>query len=143
MRLTQQIAAKILQGLRACLPRDVAAARAGVPRETLNNWLARGREAKSGMYRDFAAAVDRAEADAEAALVATIAKAAKEGDVKAATWLLERSRPERWVRQSVNAPRVNPQGAHGRGADRGTTTPVDPDDEFADLDNVTPLRGTG
>lgn len=50
-------------------------------------------------YRHFRAEVERAIADAEAAVVTLIVKAARDGDSRAATWLLERRFSERWGRR--------------------------------------------
>lgn len=56
--------------------------------------------AKNKQYRDFRAAVERARAEAEATLVARVAKAAQNGSWSAAAWLLERRAPERWGKPS-------------------------------------------
>lgn len=121
---------KILRGLRAYLPRDIAVAHAGVARSTFYDWMARGREAKSGQYREFVDDVEKAEGDARANLVAKIATAATAGDIGAAKWLLERLEPETFVRKSINAPRA---------AGKPDEQPAD-DDEFADLpENVTAI----
>lgn len=134
---------KITEGLRGCLPRDVAAELAGLPGKVLAEWLTAGREQTSGQLADLVRAVESAEAEAEAILVVRIAQAARKGDVKAATWLLERTRPERWVRQSVSRilpPSPRPPGSEEDPDAEDAAPPLDPDDEFADLDNVTALR---
>jgi hypothetical protein len=132
------VAPKILRNLKACLPPDVACELAGVSRSTFYDWLKRGRAAKSGKFRKFALDVEQAKATAESKLVAQIAAAATDPtkpDVKAAMWLLERSKPERWARPGVAArPTVAPPPQDPAAGDDG--------DDW-DLDNVTPLRGAG
>ena len=98
-KLTPTVMAKIVELLRAGSYRDVAAKSAGVTRSTLNLWFSRGSQAKSGIYREFVDAVERAMADAEARAVAQIAKAAAGGDWKASAWYLERMHPCRWGRR--------------------------------------------
>ncbi|MDX8151102.1 hypothetical protein SK069_05820 [Patulibacter brassicae] len=130
------VAPEILRNLQACLPPDVACELAGVARSTFYDWLKRGREAKSGKYRQFALDVEQAKASAESRLVASIAAAAtnrEKPDVKAAMFLLERMHPARWARPGVAARPAAPPAAAGS----------EPDDDGWDLDNVTPLRGAG
>lgn len=129
--------AKIVKSLALCLPREIAAQRAGIHPRTLADWMDLGRApGAKPQYVKFVAAVEAAELTAEGGLVATIVKKAVDGDVRAATWLLERLRPERWVRQSVS--RAMPPARPDDDVDE--PVPGDPTDEFDDLDNVTPLR---
>jgi hypothetical protein len=123
----------ILHGIGECLPVELAARRVGIPPELLQKWLEKGGSPDSldAEFAAFAAAVSTANVDIEAELVKTVAAAAKDGDVKAAQWLLERRNPENWVRQSVS--RVMPP------APRSETAAAVPGDEFADMDNVCQL----
>lgn len=69
-------------------------------RQTLHEWIKRGEsKARADLpYREFAAAVERARAEAESDLVAQMRKASASGSWKATAWLLERVAPERWDR---------------------------------------------
>lgn len=125
----------ILRNIRAGLPPDVACELAGIARSTFYEWLKKGRQAKSGKVKAWAAAVETAKATAESMLVAKIAEAALAGDTKAAMWLLERSKPERWARPGVAARPSAPP--------RPPEDLADEDDDDWDLDNVTPLYGSG
>ena len=75
---------------------SAAAKAAGVSRQTVYNWLERGRAARSGKLRAFADAVDQAEAEAEVTAVACIRTAMEAGDWRAAVEYLKRRHPDRW-----------------------------------------------
>jgi hypothetical protein len=78
---------------------ETAAAYAGIHKTTLYDWLKKGANSKSGKYREFSNAVDKAMAEAEIRDVALIAQAAKE-NWQAAAWRLERKYPARWGRKT-------------------------------------------
>lgn len=80
--------------------RDVAARHAGIKVQTFFNWLARGRAAKEGLFRDFFDAVKKAEQEAEMASVKVIRKAAPKNWC-AAAWWLERRRNRKWGKKDV------------------------------------------
>lgn len=77
---------------------DAAAAMAGVDRSTVYQWLKKGANQQSGVYHDFHARVEQAQAEAECRLVSQIAAAAK-NQWQAAAWHLERKFPDRWGRK--------------------------------------------
>ena len=56
----------------------------------LYDWLARGRQAKSGAYFDFYGDFQRAEAMSAIRSLSTLHAAMQEGDIRAAMFLLER-----------------------------------------------------
>ncbi|MCA9312668.1 MAG: hypothetical protein KDA21_15750 [Phycisphaerales bacterium] len=86
----------MLAALRAGNYIETAAEFAGIDRATLFRWLAKGRAARSGQFRDFCDAVEGAIAQAEVAAVARIVTASQ-ADWKAAAWLLERGPAhQRW-----------------------------------------------
>lgn len=89
----RSICAKIEKGV----PQTAAAGSLGIPKRTLDNWLAWGRaEGAEGIYHDFAAAVDKARAklhESRATQVMTHA----EKDPRSAMFLLERRFPEEWA----------------------------------------------
>jgi hypothetical protein len=97
---------RVLTALHAGVGVAQAAASVGLAEQTVRSWVRRGREAPTGRFAPFAAAVDvgrRVAIDElgvtselnEASLVASILGAAQRGQWRAAAWLLERGYPER------------------------------------------------
>jgi hypothetical protein len=70
----------------------VAAEAAGVARSTVYRWM--------GRPRDFRVAVERARAEMEVSMVASVERASRAGSWRASAWLLERMAPERWAKPS-------------------------------------------
>lgn len=97
-KLNATIQAAVVKAIATGNTRDTAAAYAGVNRATLFEWLARGRRELTGLYRDFADAVEKAEADAIVISVALIRTAAQR-NWQAAAWWLERRYPDEWGRK--------------------------------------------
>jgi len=95
-KLTKPVIRRICEGIRLGMTQDMAAARAGVARATFYRWKAEGEKQKAGAKRDFRDALTRAEADGQAALLATVQEAAagRQGDWRAASWILERRHRE-------------------------------------------------
>jgi len=89
-KLTPERRARLVQAARLGLTRELQADYAGVGRSTLARWLATGRKAKRGQFRELWEALKEAEAQGAALHMTRIAGASKEGDWKAAAWLLER-----------------------------------------------------
>ena len=96
-RETQQ---RICDAIAAGNYMETAALYAGVCKDTLYQWLKRGRSGKKGdkRYAEFARVVDEALARSEVRDVALIAKAAEQ-HWQAAAWRLERRYPARWGRR--------------------------------------------
>ena len=69
---------------------------AGVSYQTMLNWMAKGEKATSGIYYDFFDSVRKAQARARLGYLTTIAKAANEGDWRAALEYLKRRDRETW-----------------------------------------------
>lgn len=97
-KLTPEVQEQICQAVRAGNYLDIAASLVGINRRTLHDWLRRGARAKSGIYRDFSHAVEKALAQAEARDVLRIDKAG-EKNWQAIAWKLERRFPKRWGRR--------------------------------------------
>ena len=76
---------------------ETACALAGISKSTFYSLLNKGNSTRSNKYSRFAYAVERAQAWAEARLVALISKQA-EKTWQAAAWLLERKHPSKWRR---------------------------------------------
>jgi hypothetical protein len=130
--LTPQVAEQIVASLRAGNYIVVATKAAGVPRQTFNAWMTRGRSpaTRDELYRDFRTRVERARAEAETRAVAQIAQAARH-NWQAAAWLLERTAPERWGKPSV---RLRDEPVKSEPA--VTATP----DPFAEVDELAKRR---
>lgn len=81
-----------------------AAALAGVGVDTVYGWIRRGNiDRNNGVdsdYAEFAMNVDRAIAAGEATALKTVQKAVEQGNVTAATWLLERRHGDRGWRKT-------------------------------------------
>lgn len=101
-KLTPETQQRICKALRAGTYRKTAAATAGIGEKTFYTWLARGETENAGAYHYFVEAVQLAEAEGEAHLLATI-HAASKLDWRAASWILERKYPDRWGRRDALA----------------------------------------
>jgi len=95
---TPEISAKIVQALRVGNYIETAAAWAGIGRQTLFDWLRRGRGESSGMYHDFVKDCEEALAASEVRDLGLIAQAAP-SQWQAAAWRLERRYPDKWGRR--------------------------------------------
>src|SRR2546425_7325742 len=85
--VTRRICRAVAQGV----PVEIAARQQGIALDTLARWMERGQKGR-GKYRDFAAAVDKAEAQAIADYTVLIRKAARRGKSNAAfRWLSSRA----------------------------------------------------
>jgi hypothetical protein len=101
----------------------VAAAAAGISRSTLHRWRARGASEGHGRFFEFEQALVRAEAEAEARLVAVIARA---GDQhwQAAAWLLPRRFPDTWsLTRQGRPPSAEPLPTPGASSDLDASDP--------------------
>lgn len=102
-KLTPTVQKTIIEAVRVGATFEAACGRAGVPMSTFMEWRQRGagesKRKKTKLYADFAEAVDRAEADAEIHLVATINKASSK-NWQAAAWLLKNRHPDRYSDRS-------------------------------------------
>ena len=95
-KLTPDVVEALTSAVRAGLPIKHAALRAGVSDRSVFSWLQRGRECKGGKHADFLRAMERAQADSVAILVAKVAQAA-DTDWRAASWLLTRRAPAEFM----------------------------------------------
>ena len=95
-KLTPARRKQIIAAVAAGVPVKYASAKAGVTDATVWRWVQRGKAEGKGIYFDFAEALDRAQAESVAALVAQVAEAA-EKDWRAASWLLTRRAPDHFM----------------------------------------------
>ena len=101
-KYTPECVETILTALRAGNTRTASSAYARISLDTFSAWTKR--------YSDFLGAVEKAEADAEVAMVANIRKVVGEGTWTAAAWWLERRRYKDWGKID----RVEHTGADGQ-----------------------------
>ena len=100
-KLTAAVQGRVVHSLRAGAYAQEAAASAGISRRTFHRWVARGEvEDAPTKFRDFAAAVRRAELDAELHAVVVIREAMPQ-DWRAAMTYLGRRYPDRWGRRNA------------------------------------------
>ena len=92
-KLTKALQESLIEGLSIGLTHKLAAQRAGVGESTFYQWMAKGKEARSGQYREFADEVMRAEATGASRLLGQITIQAS-ADWRAAAWILERRHPD-------------------------------------------------
>lgn len=100
-KLTPEVKEKLFRALRLGSYIETAANYAGITRQTLYNWIDRGRKEESP-YSEFVEELDQVLAEAELRDLAIIAEAAKE-QWQAAAWKLERRYPDRWGRVDRSA----------------------------------------
>jgi transposase len=94
-KLTPAVVATVLGNLAAGCYVETACAAAGIGKSTYYSWLERAEEDPDSAYAEFAALVEKARAQAEAANLRIIRKAANDS-WQAAAWLLERVYPEKY-----------------------------------------------
>jgi transposase len=97
-KLTPEVTTHITDAIHAGNYLDTAAAYAGISKVTLHAWLKRGRKEKTGKYRNFVNAVEKALARFEVQMVVIIAREAQK-DWRPAAWMLERKFASRWGRR--------------------------------------------
>ncbi len=99
-KLTPEVQEKVLQALGLGNTRAHAAVYAGVGERTFRRWMAEGQEEGEGPYTELRQAVLAAESRAQMLATGCIAKAIRDGDWKAAAWMLERRVPEHYAPRS-------------------------------------------
>ncbi len=99
-KLTPEVQARIVEAIEAGNYIEVAAAAAGISKFTFYGWIQRGTDEPDSIYSNFANAVEKARATAEARSVARILKAGNDGTWQADAWYLERSAWQRWGRRT-------------------------------------------
>jgi hypothetical protein len=98
-KLTPELQESLCKVIQSGCHIETAAVFVGLHRATLHRWLRLGARARSGRYRDFRAAIQKAMAHAEVRDLLLIQKAG-EFHWQAAAWRLERRYPKRWGRRS-------------------------------------------
>jgi hypothetical protein len=95
-KLDEDTQAAIVRSLAIGATRKDSAEAAGVRYMTFLNWMAAGESAKRGKFFEFFDACSKAEAQAKLKYTNTIAKAAADGDWRAAMEFLKRRDRETW-----------------------------------------------
>lgn len=95
-KLTEETKKAIVDAISIGAPKMTAAQAAGIHYDTFNEWMKKGNAAKSGAYHEFSEAVRRAEGQAFLKHIATIARAAAEGDARISIEFLKRRDPAHW-----------------------------------------------
>jgi len=107
-KLTPELQTQIVAYITAGAYIETAAAAAGVVKNTLYDWLKRGKTGEEP-FAAFSDAVERAMGQADMRDLAVIDKAAQANQWQAAAWKLERKHPDKWGRT-----RVEVTGADGK-----------------------------
>jgi hypothetical protein len=98
-KLTDEVAKKICDAVRAGSYLSVAARCAGVSETTVYEWLRRAGEPEADpRLVAFAEALDKADADGEVHTIGVIRREIARGNTRAGFELLARRHPERWAR---------------------------------------------
>lgn len=94
-KLTRELQDAFVGHIRAGNYIETSAALCGINKDSVYEWLKRGKRAKSGVYREFSDAVTKADAEFEDRMLSMIEACAPK-DWKAAAWRLEHRKPRRY-----------------------------------------------
>ncbi len=89
-KMTPDIINRIGDGISLGLTYALAANAAGITYQTLNFWMNKGKNSKSGEYFEFYKYITKCNADAAKALLERLNKAAVAGNCQVCMWILER-----------------------------------------------------
>jgi hypothetical protein len=93
--LQQQIGENVALGLTYAL----AAAASGITYQTLNDWMQKGKNAKSGEHYEFYKHIQKCNADAALKCLQRLKDAAEAGNSQMCMWILERRFPNDYGRR--------------------------------------------
>lgn len=94
LKLTPETQEKICNEIKRGLPVSHAAELAGITQRTYYNWYNKGKNAKSGRFKEFYNKIEEAKAYGIALRVENIRKAGESGTWQADAWWLERMDPD-------------------------------------------------
>jgi len=89
-KFTEPVKAKILEAISVGSSYEMACSYAGISRNTLHQWMTKGEDQKTGLYRTFHDDIKKAESKGAVANLAIINNEARKGNWKCSAWLLER-----------------------------------------------------
>ena len=98
LKLNQDLQTKLCNYIEKGIPIIYSCQLVGITRATYYNWYNKGTSAKSGKFKEFVKAVEKAKAVAISKSVETILTASKK-DWKAAAWYLERIAPNEFSKK--------------------------------------------
>ena len=98
-KLTPDIQKRIGDNIALGLTYRLAAESAGVTYKTFNEWMNKGQTEKSGRYHYFAQYILKCNAEGAKKLHENLNAAAKAGDTRICTWILERRFPDYFGRR--------------------------------------------
>ena len=98
-KMTPDIINRIGDGISLGLTYALAANAAGITYQTLNFWMNKGKNSKSGEYFEFYKYITKCNADAAKALLERLNKAAVAGNCQVCMFILERRFPEDFGRR--------------------------------------------
>ena len=98
-KMTPDIINRIGDGISLGLTYASAANAAGITYQTLNFWMNKGKNSKSGEYFEFYKYITKCNADAAKALLECLNKAAVAGNCQVCMFILERRFPEDFGRR--------------------------------------------
>lgn len=98
VKLTEEIAQKLVRAIRAGNYIETACAYAGINPSTFYRWLEKGEKSSREDFRNFARQVREAMAEAE---IVSVAKIKQTEDWRAQAWLLERRFADRWGKRET------------------------------------------
>lgn len=108
-KLTAEVSEQICRAIRAGNYPAVSARSIGISDATFYRWMEQGRNAKSGVHRDFYEAVSQAVAESEVHAVAILRKAGADGEWRAAESLLKRRFTANWGGSGPRTPELEEQ----------------------------------
>jgi hypothetical protein len=112
-KLTEETVNAFRQAILGTHTIQEAAILAGIDDSTAMRWMARGKRARAGEYREFYEAIERAKVQAKALFTARVTSEGRK-DAKMALKILERRYPEEWgVRRQIDFKDKTPPGKRG------------------------------
>jgi len=99
LKLNAALIKKICAVIKGGEYRKVAAKAVDVTDRVISGWMKKGRRSKSGIHHELFLSVQRAEQEAEIAMLHRVFAASKK-DARHAEWWLERKYPKRWGRRA-------------------------------------------
>ena len=98
-KLTQEIKQQIGQSVALGMTYALAVASAGITYQTFNDWMQKGKHAKSGEYFEFYRHITKCNAEAALKCLKRLKEAADSGDCRVCMWILERRFPNDYGRR--------------------------------------------
>jgi transposase len=110
-KLTTEIKQQIGKSVALGMTYTLAAASAGITYQTLNKWLKKGKNAKSGKYFEFYKHINKCNADAALKFLERLREALDAEDYRVCMWILERRFPGSYGRREFR--KINSNNKNG------------------------------